>query len=250
MPTSSPVPTPALAAIKALLFDVFGTVVDWRSSIIQEGEALARRQGWPADRVDWPAFADAWRKEGYTAAIAGINRGESPWQRVDALHRQKMDELLDRFGLPEFSEAERADLNRAWHRLRPWADSMPGLTRLRQRYVVSPLSNGDFGLLTNMAKHAGLPWDCIIAAELFGAYKPSPQTYLGAADLLGLPPEQVLMVAAHPGDLEAARACGLRTAYVHRPLEYGPGTGQEPPVIGAYDAVAEDFLDLAEQLGT
>ncbi|HEX2186300.1 MAG TPA: haloacid dehalogenase type II, partial [Chloroflexota bacterium] len=209
--------------IRALLFDVFGTVVDWRSSVIAEGEALARAQGWPPDRVDWGAFADRWRREGYSDAIARIRRGEAPWALVDALHRAKLDELLAEHGLAGLAEAEVAHFNRVWHRLRPWPDAVPGLQRLRRRFVLAPLSNGNFALLTNMAKHAGLPWDCILSAELFGAYKPDPAVYRGALALLGIDAHEAMMVAAHPGDLRAARALGLRAAYVPRPHELGPG---------------------------
>jgi 2-haloacid dehalogenase len=233
-----------------LLFDVFGTVVDWRGTVIHEGEALARHHGWASGRVDWPAFADRWRREGYSAAIGRIVRGEEPWARVDDLHRRKLDELLVEYSIRDLFPEEINHLNRVWHRLAPWPDAVPGLTRLRHHYTLSPLSNGNFALLTNMAKHAGLPWDCIISAELFHAYKPKPEVYLGAAHLLGLEPGQAMMVAAHASDLEAARAVGLRTAYVPRPLEYGEGSAtSEPATPPSFDVVAEDFLALASALG-
>jgi 2-haloacid dehalogenase len=231
--------------VQALVFDVFGTVVDWRGTVIREGEAVGRRHGLA---VDWPRFADEWRREGYVEAIARIRRGEAAWEIVDGLHRRMLDELLARHGVPDLPEDEVERFNRVWHRLAPWPDAVPGLTRLKRRYTIAPLSNGNMALLTNMARHAGLPWDCILSAELFGAYKPSPQTYRGAAELLGLPPDRVLMVAAHAGDLEAARACGLHTAYVHRPHEYGPHTSGAKPSTGAFDLIADDFLDLAAQL--
>ena len=232
---------------KALLFDVFGTVVDWRGTVIREGEALGRALGLV---VDWPRFADAWRREGYLAGIAKVRRGEWPWQDVDSLHRRQLDLLLAEHGLRGLPEVEVERFNRVWHRLEPWPDAVPGLTRLKRRYVVAPLSNGHFALLTNMGKHAGLPWDCILSADLFGAYKPARAVYQGAARLLGLAPEQVLMVAAHGNDLLGARAAGLRTAFVPRPLEWGAGVAPEAPPPEPFDLVAADFLDLAEQLGT
>ncbi len=231
-------------AIQALVFDVFGTVVDWRGTVIREGEALGRRHGLT---VDWPGFADAWRREGYVEAIARIRRGEAPWEIVDGLHRRMLDALLARYGVSDLPADEVERFNRVWHRLTPWPDAVPGLTRLKRRYIIAPLSNGNMALLTNMAKHAGLPWDCILSAELFGAYKPDPAVYRGAARLLGLPPEHLLMVAAHGGDLRAAGALGLRTAFVARPLEHGPGGAPEAP-DPSVDLVARDFLDLADQL--
>jgi 2-haloacid dehalogenase len=232
--------------VKALLFDVFGTVVDWRGSVIQEGEALGREKGL---RVDWPAFADEWRREGYTRAIERIRQGESPWARVDALHRRKLDELLAKHGVNSLSASEIDHFNRVWHRLSPWPDSVAGLARLRTRFIISPLSNGDFALLTDMAKHSKLPWDCILSGELFRSFKPDPLVYQGAAALLDLRPDEVLMVAAHGGDLRGSRAAGLNTAYVHRPREFGPDRPSEPESDQGFDIVASDFLDLARQLG-
>jgi 2-haloacid dehalogenase len=235
--------------VKALLFDVFGTVVDWRSSVIREGQQLAQRQGWPADKVDWPQFADTWRREGYTQAMRRVARGEAPWVRVDVLHRQMLDRLIEQHGLQDLDEAARDSFNRVWHRLQPWPDSVPGLIRLKRRYVISPLSNGNVALLTNMAKHAGLPWDCILSAELFGAFKPDPAVYLKAADILGLQPQEVMMVAAHRGDLEASERCGLHTAYVRRPFEHGTEPRLEDVSPNQFDFQADSFEDLAIQLG-
>lgn len=235
-----------LTAVRALTFDVFGTVVDWRGSIIREGRRLSRATG---RRVDWAAFADAWRA-GYAPAMDRVRRGDLPWRPLDALHRMILDQLLDDFGLRGLSEADTDHLNRVWHRLRPWPDAVAGLRRLRRRYIVATLSNGNVALLTQMAKHAGLPWDCILSAELARHYKPDPEVYQTAADLLGLPPAAVMMVAAHPSDLQAARAVGFRTAYVPRPLEFGPGRAPEAPPDQTFDVVATDFLDLAAQLGT
>jgi len=235
----------AIPHVQALTFDVFGTVVDWRGSIIAEGEALNRTKGLT---VDWGAFADAWRRM-YSPSMDRVRRGELPWTNLDGLHRMSLEELLPRFGLDGLSEAELDHLNRVWHRLRPWPDAAPGLARLRTRYIVATLSNGNVALLTNMAKRAGLPWDCILSAELVRAYKPDPVVYTSAATFLGLPPDQVMMVAAHPADLRAARAAGLRTAYVPRPLEWGPGHTAEPVPEGEFDVTARDFLDLADKLG-
>lgn len=229
--------------MKALAFDVFGTVVDWRSSVIAELEAFGRTHGVTAD---WAAFADDWRG-GYVPSMDRVRRGELPWTRLDDLHRGLLVELLDREGIA-VGDADVDHLNRAWHRLNPWPDAVAGLTRLKARYVITTLSNGNLSLLTDMAKHAGLPWDCVISAELFGHYKPDPETYLGCAGLLDVAPGELMLVAAHPSDLRAARDAGLRTGYVARPLERGPG--QPPPRVDdrEFDHVAADFLDLADQL--
>ena len=236
------------SSIKALVFDVFGTVVDWRGSIIREGEALAAK----GLQVDWPAFADAWRA-GYQPAMQRVRAaeggGDGGWANIDTLHREILDGLLPRFGLDMLTEAERAHLNRVWHRLDPWADSVRGLRQLKSHFVISTLSNGNVALLVNMAKHARLPWDCVLSAELFRHYKPDPEVYQGAARLLGFEPAQLLMVAAHPSDLAAAARAGLRTAYVPRPLEHGRGGAMEPVGDLHFDVVAADFLALAEQLG-
>ena len=234
-----------LPEIKALTFDVFGTVVDWRTSIVREGELLTREKGID---VDWAAFADAWRG-GYEPAMDRVRRGQLPWTKIDALHRMILDRLLGEFGIRGLSEDEIDHLNRAWHRLKPWPDAVEGLRRLRSRYVVAALSNGNVALLVNMAKAAGLPWDAVLSAELARAYKPDAIVYRTAADLLGLAPEQVMMVAAHAGDLRASAAVGFRTAYVPRPQEYGPDSGRDLTPDPAFDIVATDFVDLAAQLG-
>lgn len=230
--------------VKALVFDVFGTVVDWRSSITREGQLLGASKGY---NVDWEEFADRWRA-GYGPAMNKVRTGELPWTKIDVLHRMILDELVVEFGLTGMTEAELDHFNRAWHRLSPWPDSVGGLNRLKTKYVIATLSNGNVSLLTNMAKNAGLPWDAILSAELSGHYKPDPEAYLKAADLLGLPPEQVMLVAAHPGDLRAAANTGLRTAYVIRPLERGPGQPVDMNEAGEFDYTATDFLDLARQM--
>ncbi len=233
------------ATVQALVFDVFGTVVDWRGSIAREVDALAAAKG---IAIDGAAFADAWRA-GYQPAMQRVRTGELPWLRIDALHRMILDGIVERFGLASLDDAERNALNRVWHRLDPWPDGVAGLALLKRRFTIAPLSNGNFSLLTNMAKRAGLPWDCVISAELFRHYKPDPETYLGAADLLGIAPDALMLVACHPGDLRAAAAAGLRTGYVRRPLEAGPDAPPERVAPDDFDVVASDFLDLAARLG-
>jgi len=230
---------------RALAFDVFGTVVDWRTSIVRELEEFGRTHGVDAD---WPRFADDWRA-GYVPAMDLVRRGELPWTRIDDLHRRILDELLSAAGITSVSDEAVEHLNRAWHRLDPWPDTVEGLTRLKERFVITTLSNGNMSLLTNMAKRAGLPWDCVISAELFRHYKPDPQAYLGCADLLGVAPDQLMLVAAHPSDLRAAREAGLRTAFVFRPSEHVPDRTSRKPPQAEFDVLADDFLDLADQLG-
>ena len=229
----------------ALAFDVFGTVVDWRGSIIGELEMFGENHG---VAEDWATFADDWRA-GYPAAMNRVRTGELPWLKIDALHHLILDDLLDRAGIQSVPEADVDELNRAWHRLDPWPDSVEGLTRLKQGFVITTLSNGNVSLLTNMAKRAGLPWDCVISAELFHHYKPDREAYLGCADLLDVRPGELMLVAAHPSDLRSAREAGLMTAYVVRPLEHGPDGPPPKYEDGEFDLVADDFLDLARQLG-
>jgi len=243
---SSQPPAADLRAVKALVFDVFGTVVDWRTSVAREVEALARRKKLT---VDGGAFADAWRA-GYAPSMNRVRTGQLPWTPLDGLHRMTLDTLLGQFGFTALPEQEIADLNRAWHRLQPWPDSVPGLTRLKRQRIIAPLSNGNIALMTDMAKHAGLPWDCILGAELVRHYKPDREVYQSAADFLMLKPEEVLMVAAHLGDLKAAKSVGLRTAFVPRPLEYGPKGKPDSTPDASVDITVKDFVDLAERLGS
>ncbi len=230
--------------VRALAFDVFGTVVDWRSTVIREGEALGRAKGL---RIDWAAFADAWR-DGYGPAMNRVRQGEIPWKTIDELHRMILDELLERFAIKSLTEAEKEQFNRVWHRLDSWPDSVAGLTRLKREFIVASLSNGNVALLVNMARHAGLPWDAVLSSELAGRYKPDREVYLKAASLLGLPPGGVMMVAAHKGDLRAAARAGLRTAFVPRPQER-PNRSIDLSYEDSFDVNARDFLDLAAQLG-
>lgn len=232
-------------SVKALTFDVFGTVVDWRSSIIREGQLLSANKGFD---IDWAEFADRWRG-GYGPAMARVRSGELPWTKIDDLHRLILNDLVAEFGLTGLTEIELDHFNKVWHRLIPWPDTVGGLNRLKTKYVITTLSNGNVSLLTNMAKNAGLPWDAVLSAELAKHYKPEPEAYLVAAELLSLSPEQVMMVAAHPSDLRAASRAGLRTAYVIRPLERGPGGTVDRNEDGEFDYTADGFMDLARKLG-
>jgi 2-haloacid dehalogenase len=229
--------------VKACVFDVFGTVVDWRGSIIAEGE---QRWSKRVQGVDWAGFADAWRGQ-YGPAMNKVRQGNLGWTALDTLHRMILDDIAPQFGLNALSEDEMQDLNCVWHRLHGWPDSAPGLTRLKRDRVITTLSNGNVALLTNMAKFAGLPWDTVLSAELFGHYKPDPEVYQGAARLLGLRTDEVMMCAAHTGDLDAASKLGLRTAYIHRPNER-PGPPREMPAKDAYDVVCSGIDELAAAL--
>ena len=235
----------AAAPVKALVFDVFGTVVDWRSSVAGEVAALAKRKG---ISVDAEKFADTWRA-GYGPSMNRVRTGELPWTKLDALHRMTLDKILVEFKFSGLSEDEKDALNHAWHRLTPWPDAVAGLTRLKKKFIIAPLSNGNISLMTELAKHSGLPWDCILGAELARHYKPDREVYQSAADILDLKPAGVMMVAAHLGDLRAAKGVGLRTAFVTRPLEYGPAGKPDLKADASVDLSAKDFNDLAGQLG-
>ncbi len=231
--------------LHALVFDVFGTVVDYRGTIIHEGEQLNREKGL---QVDWAAFADTWRGQ-YRPNMQRVMQQELPWTNLDGLHRMALDELLQQFGVTSLSEDEKAHLNRVWHRLQPWPDAVAGLTRLKQAYIIGTLSNGNVGLLVDMAKDSKLPWDVIFSAELVKAYKPDPRTYTMTYELLGLQPQQGMLVAAHMDDLQAAQKAGLKTGFVSRPLEFGPDKLPTTLPNNEFDIVASDFEDLARQLG-
>jgi 2-haloacid dehalogenase len=232
------------SGVKALAFDVFGTVVDWRGSIIHAGNQWGQTKGL---QVDWAKFADRWRAA-YGPSMDKVRDGSLAWMNLDQLHRLTLDELLMEFSIAGLSEEDKNYWNRVWHRLTPWPDAVEGLTRLRSKFVVATLSNGNVSLLVDMAKFAGLPWDMVLSAELFHHYKPDREVYLGGAELLGCQPAEVMMVAAHPYDLKAARACGLRTAFVSRPLEYGPQSQTASSTGERFDFSARDFVDLANQL--
>jgi 2-haloacid dehalogenase len=232
---------PPIPPVQVLAFDIFGTVVDWHGSIQREMAGL-----YPA--VDGDAFTRAWRA-GYQPAMTPIRQGHRGWTLLDTLHREILDDILPGFGLAHLDEAQRRHLNRVWHRLDAWPDSVQGLTRLKRRFTITTLSNGNIGLLTDMAKRAGLPWDCILSAEVFRAYKPDPAAYLGVARVFDVPPEQVMLVAAHHDDLEAARACGLRSVYIERPLEFGAAQVKDVSPQPGNHLHAASLTALADQLG-
>lgn len=238
---SQPILPSSIDAVDVLAFDVFGTVVDWHGSIVRAVQSL-----YP--NVDADAFALAWRA-GYVPAMARVQRGELGWTLIDDLHRMILDEILPRFGLAHLSDAQRRQLNAVWHRLDPWPDTVEALLRLKRRYLICTLSNGNIGLLTRMAKRAGLPWDCVLSAEVFHAYKPDPRTYLGVARVFDLPPARVMMVATHQDDLNAARSHGLQTAFIHRPLEYGAGRTLADRGDAANTLHATSLANLADILG-
>ena len=231
--------------IEACVFDVFGTVVDWRGSVTREGEALGRAKG---IELDWERFARNWRAL-YQPAMEKVRSGGMGFVKLDVLHRGNLVELLERHGIDTLSDGEIDDFNRAWHRLDPWPDVVEGLTRLKRHLIIATLSNGNVALIVNMAKRAGLPWDTVLGAEVARHYKPQPEAYLNAVDLLGLAPEEVLMVAAHNSDLVAAAKCGLSTAFVARPGEYGVDQDRDFEAAHHFDFTATDFCHLADQLG-
>jgi 2-haloacid dehalogenase len=232
--------------VKALVFDVFGTVVDWRGSIIREGPKWNQTRGM---QVDWAKFADRWRS-GYAPSMDKVRKGILPWMKLDELHRLILNDLLVEFNITGLTEGEKDHWTRVWHRLTPWSDAVDGLSRLKKKFVIATLSNGNVSLLVDMAKFAGLPWDTVLSAELFHHYKPDREVYLGSADLLGCQPAEVVMVAAHPNDLNAARACGMKTAYVSRSLENGPEKKASAVDVAqeSWDYKADDFLELATKL--
>ncbi len=233
--------------VRALVFDVFGTVVDWRGGVAREARTFLSQHAPGADPF---AFADAWRRR-YQPAMAEVREGKRPFTRLDVLHRENLDLVLPEFGVsPQDVPAAALDaLNLAWHRLDPWPDAVAGLTRLKQRFIIAPLSNGNIILKLDIAKRAGLPWDAILGAEVVQAYKPRPEAYLRTAEVLALRPEQVCLVAAHNSDLAVARSCGLKTAFVARPTEHGPGQTTDLAAAQQWDVIADDFEDLAARLG-
>jgi 2-haloacid dehalogenase len=237
-----------LSGVRALVFDVFGTVVNWRDSVAREAAPFLARHA-EAGR-DATAFADAWRRR-YAPSMEQVRSGKRPFVRLDVLHRENLEAILPEFGIDPATVApgELDELNLAWRRLDPWPDSVAGLVRLKAEYIVAPLSNGNIILMLEMAKRAGLPWDAILGAEITQAYKPQPEAYLRAVDVLGMRPDEVCLVAAHNDDLAAARRCGLKTAFVPRPLEHGPGQTTDLRAQQEWDIVADDFEHLASKLG-
>jgi 2-haloacid dehalogenase len=235
----------AVSGVKALTFDVFGTVTDWYTSIVREGHLLGRDKGID---IDWGDFALRWRG-GYIPAMERVRSGSLPYGNIDALHRMLLVELLAELDIDVLTEGEIDDFNRVWHRLGPWPDVLRGLYRLKSRYIIATLSNGNISLLTNMAKNAGLPWDVVLSSELTpGHFKGDREVYARAAELLDLAPQEVMMVATHKWDLRSARAVGFRTAFVRRPLEQGPHRHRDDTPDAEADINAEDFVDLAQQM--
>lgn len=231
--------------IKALAFDVFGTIVDWRASVIKEAGKFGASKG---ISLDWEKFADAW-VGGWWPAMDAIRNGQLPWMNFDDINRMILEELLVKFNVKKLTDWEKKALNRVWHRLQPWPDSVAGLARLRKLFIITPLSNGNIALVTEMAKNAGLPWDCILSSELAKHYKPDAEVYQKAAELLCLEPKQIMMVAAHKFDLNAAKALGFKTAFIQRPLEYGPSGKPDTTPDPSFDYNAKDLHDLADKLG-
>jgi 2-haloacid dehalogenase len=231
-------------AVKALFFDVFGTLVDWRSSISREAEAILGPIGY---RLDWERFADAWRNE-YQPAMEKVRSGQIPFCKLDVLHLHNLEQILPRFGIAGLDNARKHDLNLAWHRLDAWPDTAPGLLRLKRRFMIAPVSNGNISLMVALARRNSLPWDAILGSEIAGDFKPKPRVYLAACEALDLPVEACMMVAAHANDLRAAAACGLQTAFISRPIERGAGSAPSA-IPDNVDHVATSVTDLADQLG-
>jgi 2-haloacid dehalogenase len=232
------------ASVKALIFDVFGTVVDWRTSIARESEMVLKPKGYS---LDWLAFADAWRDE-YQPAMEEVRSGKIPFSKLDFLHRRNLERILPRFKISGLDEATMAHLNKAWHRLDGWPDATPGLQRLHRKYLIAPCSNGNISLMCGIARRNDFPWDAILGAEIAGDYKPKPVVYLKSADAFDCKPHECVMVAAHSSDLAAAAAVGLKTAHVARPNEHGPGKGEPKPTVPV-DIAVGSFVELAEKLG-
>ena len=238
---------PELANVKALVFDTFGTVVDWRSSVIAEGRTWGKAKGL---NINWVDFADRWRL-GYRPVLDKVRKGEMPWIRLDDVHRMILEGLLKEFKIEGLTEEEKISWTHVWRRLKPWRDSVEGLARLKRKYVIAPLSNGNIALMTSLAKFGGLPWDAILGAEIARHYKPDREVYVSAYDSLDLKPEEVMMCACHVPDLHAARNNGLRTGFIYRPNEFGDGPVGVPDKAkpGDFDVLSVSIIDLAQQMG-
>ena len=233
-----------MTSIRAMFFDVFGTLVDWRTGVAREADRVLRPLG---HTLDWTGFADAWRAE-YQPGMEEVRSGRIPFSKLDVLHRHNLERFMPRFGLTDLSETVRHELTLAWHRLDAWPDVPAALKRLRKKFLLAPVSNGNISLMVDLARHNDFPWDAILGAEIAGDYKPKPRVYLAACEASDLKPAQCMMVAAHSNDLAAAAACGLRTGHIARPGEYGPGTGERTPTVPV-DFAGTDLADLASKLG-
>ena len=233
-----------MTSIRAMFFDVFGTLVDWRTGVAREADRVLRPLG---HTLDWTGFADAWRAE-YQPGMEEVRSGRIPFSKLDVLHRHNLERFMPRFGLTDLSETVRHELTLAWHRLDAWPDVPAALKRLRKKFLLAPVSNGNISLMVDLARHNDFPWDAILGAEIAGDYKPKSRVYLAACEALDLKPAQCMMVAAHSNDLAAAAACGLRTGHIARPGEYGPGTGERTPTVPV-DFAGTDLADLASKLG-
>jgi len=236
--------TPVLTSIRAMFFDVFGTLVDWRTSVAREAWRVLDPLG---HNLDWPAFADAWRAE-YQPGMEEVRSGRIPFSKLDVLHRRNLERFMPRFGLRGLPDDVMRELTFAWHRLDAWPDVSAALKRLRKKFLLAPVSNGNISLMVDLARRNDFPWDAILGAEIAGDYKPKPRVYLAACEAFDFEPSQCMMVAAHSNDLAAAAACGLRTGHIARPDEYGPGTGERAPTVKV-DFAASDLSELADQLG-
>jgi 2-haloacid dehalogenase len=234
-----------MTSIRAMFFDVFGTLVDWRTGVAREADRALRPLGYT---LDWSRFADAWRAE-YQPGMEEVRAGRIPFSKLDLLHRRNLERFMPRFGLTDLSESVRHELTLAWHRLDAWPDVPAALKRLQKKFLLAPVSNGNISLMVDLARRNGFPWDAILGAEIAGDYKPKPRVYLAACEAFDLDPAQCMMVAAHSNDLAAAAACGLLTAHIARPSEYGPGTGERVATVPV-DFAAADLADLAGKLGT
>ncbi|MFN3656428.1 MAG: haloacid dehalogenase type II [Pseudolabrys sp.] len=234
---------PSLAGVRALFFDVFGTLVDWRTSVAREAERILKPLG---QDLDWPAFADAWRDE-YQPGMEEVRAGRIPFSKLDVLHRRNLERFLPRFGVSGLSEPVLHELTFAWHRLDAWPEVPAALARLKRRFTIAPVSNGNISLMVDLARRNNLPWDAILGAEVAGDYKPKPRVYTAACEALDLAPAQCMMVAAHSSDLAAAAACGLRTAHIARPNEHGPGKGELAPEV-AVDLAGQGLDEIADKL--
>jgi 2-haloacid dehalogenase len=233
-----------MPGVKALVFDTFGTVVDWRNGVAREAERILKPMGY---QLDWLEFAEAWRKE-YGPSMEEVRSGRRPFVKLDILHRENLDRLIPRFKLDKVEASVRDELNLAWHKLDAWPDVGPGFARLHKRFLMAPCSNGNIALMANVARRNNIPWDAILGSEIAQGYKPQPKVYLMTCEAFNLKPEQVMMCAAHSGDLSSAQKLGLRTGHIGRPGEGGPGTGETEPK-GTFDVVGKNFNDFADKLG-